>query len=308
MQAQSQRETSAAASDVWQELRGALSCPESGEPLNFSGLGFSCPGCSREFGIQPGAIADLRPRSPRSIRKNFNPQFVHDYQEIFHRPMQQNAEAVAWGAAESVSPRWARRRERQVWHVQKILEAYAGGLRNFCDFSAGAGYYTLAYARAFPVVLHCDLSCESLLYASHKAQSLGIENIAFLRIDYLQPPFAGQLDCAICMDTLERGEEHERLLLGALRRSLRPGGIGVVDFHNWWHNPARRLGLLPQNFGNNRSYTRRETEALLHSCGIREFRYLPFHQEIDETGGASSMARAFLPPTRHVYVFQETGN
>jgi len=292
-------------SKPWEKLRCVLCCPEDSEPLEFCGAEYRCAACARRFPIQFGCIADLRPRSPQTIECATNPQFARDYEVAFHRPLQGRNEALAWGAKEAVPLGWARKRERQVRHVQRMLEEEGSTVHTFCDFSAGAGYYTLALAPFFPVVLHCDLSCDSLLYASQKAEKMGIRNVAFLRIDYLRPPFVGKLDCAICMDSLERGEDHERRLLTAILRSLKPGGIGVVDFHNWWHNPARRLGLLPQNFGLNRSYTRREAEGLLRSCGVGEFRYLPFYQEFEPDGVASRMAQVVLPPTRHLFLFKE---
>jgi SAM-dependent methyltransferase len=294
-------------SNLWEELCRIICCPEDGEQLAFSGSGYSCRACSGWFPILFGRIADLRPRSPRSIPRNTNSEFDHDYSDAFHHQLQWSEHARAWGATELVSARWARRREREVRHIQLVLKEQSySSLYTFCDVSAGAGYYTLASVDSFPLVLHCDLSCDSLVYAAHKAEKLGVDNMAFIRLDYLQPPFAGRLDCVICMDSLERGEDHERMLLRAIRRSLRPSGIGVVDFHNWWHNPLRRLGFLPENFGLNRSYSRSEAEALLRSCGIRKFKYIPFYQECDPTGKRSRIVKAVLPPTRHVFFFEET--
>ena len=293
-------------SNVWEELRHVICCPEDGEQLSFSGSEYGCRACSSRFPVLFGRIADLRPRSPQLISFKANAPFARDYAHAFHQQLQWSSGQPAWGATETVSAGWARRREREVRHIQRALKEHGNGtLHNFCDISAGAGYYTLAYVRSFPLILHCDLSCDSLLYASQKAEMLGIDNVAFLRIDYLQPPFAGRLDCAICMDSLERGTDHERMLLKAIRRSLRPGGIGIVDFHNWWHNPLRRLGLLPQNFGVNSSYTRAEAEALLLSCGITEFKYVPFYQEFEGTHRENKIGKAVLPPTRHVFFFEE---
>lgn len=253
-------------------------------------------------------MADLRPRSPRRVPADTNPQFASDYLEVFQRPSERSDQAVGWGAQEIVTPQWARRRERQVEHVKSILQQEKGSdMHTCCDFSAGAGYYTLGLAALFSGFLHCDLSCDSLFYAAQRVERGGINNIVFLRIDYLQPPFAGRLDCVICMDSLERGEGHERMLLGSIRRSLRPGGLGIVDFHNWWHNPLRRLGMLPQNFGFNHSYSRRAAEALLHSCGIKDFQYFPFCQEFEPSRMLGRIAPTILPSTRHVFLFRETG-
>jgi SAM-dependent methyltransferase len=142
---------------------------------------------------------------------------------------------------------------------------------------------------------------DNLSYAARKAERLGIRNIHFLRIDYFAPPFRHSLDRVVCCDTLVRGERHEATLLRAIRGALKPEGRAVVDFHYWWHNPLRRLGLLPQNFGSNRSYGRREAEALLSSAGVRKFEYFPFHQEFSPSWRGGRVVRRVIPPTRLVY-------
>ena len=288
----------------WERLCTILRCPDDGQHLEFSGSEYSCRTCSHAFPVLFGRIADLRPRSPQRVPSGTNPEFAKDYVTVFHQPLEWNANALGFGARESIPQRLARRKERQALYIQRILEKQASKLQTFCDFSAGAGYYTLHFASAFPVVLHCDLSCDSLVYASLKAEKLGIDNIAFLRIDYLKPPFAATLDCAICMDSLERGEGHERMLLEAIRSSLHPAGVGVVDFHNWWHNPVRRLGLLPENYRLNRSYSRRDATGLVRSCGIDKFQYFPFYQEVEPTSFRIHLAKAVLAPTRHVFLFK----
>ena len=153
------------------------------------------------------------------------------------------------------------------------------------------------------MVLHCDLSIASLSYVYRKAMALGLTNIYFLRIDYLNPPFLGSLPRVICIDTLIRGPEHERLLLRQLHQSLAPGGKAVVDFHNWWHNPIRRIGLLPDQFRHNTSYTRAGVEQLFREAGIAPVRYFPFHQEVDPDKPVTALLRHVIPPTRLVYRF-----
>lgn len=290
----------------WEALSSILFCPNDKQSLHFLGDGYFCRSCSRRFPVLFERIVDLRPQSPLPLPSGTNSEFAADYIESFHdpSPCPWNDNALGFGATEVISPRDVRRKKRQVLHIQSVLREKGKTAHVFCDFSAGAGYYTLECARSFPLVLHCDLSCDSLMYASRKAEKLGIDNIAFLRIDYLQPPFFESLDSIICMDSLERGEGHEKMLLTALRRSLRRTGIALVDFHNWWHNPLRRLGLLPENYRCNRSYGRREAEALVRSCGIRTPQYLPFYQEFEPTGLQAQLCKPFLPATRHVFLLK----
>jgi SAM-dependent methyltransferase len=171
----------------------------------------------------------------------------------------------------------------------------------FCDISAGAGYYTLSYARYFSQVLHCDLSTRSLVYSRNRAQAMGIGNIVFLRIDYLSPPFRRSLTHLVCFDTLIYGRNHERDLLASIKRMLSPAGSSVVAFHNWWHNPVRRVGLLRRNYPPEGSYSRAETERLLREAGISAYEYFPFHQEFEPGGLLGRIGAELLPPTLHVY-------
>src|SRR5262249_47574822 len=150
-----------------------------------------------------------------------------------------------------------------------LLETGPANCREvFCDLSAGAGHTTFAAAREFRLVFHCDLSVAAVRYASAAAKRTGVNNLVVVRADYFRPPFRDSVQRMTCLDSLIRGPWHELRLLASIRQALAPSGAAVVDFHNWWHNPLRRMGLLPQNFGENRSYTRREVLSLLAQAGI----------------------------------------
>lgn len=126
-------------------------------------------------------------------------------------------------------------------------------------------------------------------------------------MDYLRPPFRETLNRVICLDSLIRGEAHETRLLRTIQGALRPDGAAVVDFHNWWHNPIRRLGLLRNNFGLNRSYALNEVRQLLNEAGVVAPRYVPFHQETSSYPWLRGLLQRVLPPTRFVYRFGVEG-
>ena len=132
---------------------------------------------------------------------------------------------------------------------------------------------------------------------------MGLENIFFLRVDYFALPFCRSLDRLLCLDTLIRGEDHEKDLLNQIERAISSEGRAIVDFHHWWHNPLRRLGLLRQNFGENRSYTRSGAEGLMRECGIRGTRLVRFHQEFEPQSPFSKGFGWLLPATRLLYEF-----
>jgi SAM-dependent methyltransferase len=233
---------------------------------------------------------------------SFSRKHQSAYEAEFKQPFRYREQAVAWGARETVPARWARIRDREVSFVLRLLDAQPRS-SVLCDISGGAGYYTLKYARHFRMVLHCDLSMASLSYVHRKATELGLTNIYFLRIDYFNPPFLASLPGLICIDTLIRGPAHERLVLRQLTRSLIASGQAVVDFHNWWHNPVRKIGLLPDHFHHNRSYTKTEVAHLLRQAEIGSADYFPFHQEVDPQRPATELLRYLVPPTRLVYRF-----
>jgi SAM-dependent methyltransferase len=282
-------------------LRSVLRCPDDGSELRLSGLVLECFGCGRCYPVLAENVVELLPSS--GALTGAGSAYGRDYAAARAAPFEWREDTLAWGAPESFPSKWVERKHRQVAAVERLIPAGAFARDLFCDFSAGAGYYTLEYAKAWRYVIHCDLSVDSLTYARRKAASRGLRNILFLRMDYLRPAFRRSLECVACLDSLIRGKNHERLLLRAIRGSLAPGGSAVVDFHNWWHNPIRRLGLLRNNFGGNRSYREREIRGLLASAGISGFERFAFHQELSPDCPGGGVVRTLLPPTRWMYRF-----
>lgn len=280
----------------------ALVCPDDAGQLDLTDASLRCTRCQRRFPMARSGVIELLPSAPTTLHDMAPAAYVQFYLEEFVRPFAEDAEAVGWGAPERVPPAIAARRVRQAdWVVGMLSEPRQRKPRLLCDVSGGSGYYTFAARSRFEMVLHCDLSVDSLNYTAAKARALGAENMLFLRTDYFRLPFQGSVDRIVCCDTLFGGERHENLLLSSIRKSLRPDGLAVVDFHNWWHNPLRRMGLLPQNFGENRSYSRHETVRLLEGAGIRAFEYFPYHQELDGPGMTAAVLSHVIPPTRLTY-------
>jgi SAM-dependent methyltransferase len=127
---------------------------------------------------------------------------------------------------------------------------------------------------------------------------MGLENMVIVRADYLRPPFLNSIQQLTCLDSLIRGPWHDVRLLANIRQALVPGGSAVVDFHNWWHNPLRRLGLLRQNFGENRSYTKNEVQQMLKQAGIDEFVVSTFIQEADPHRLSARVLAQLMTATR----------
>jgi SAM-dependent methyltransferase len=282
------------------EITPHLCCPDDSATLLPCPGGLRCARCHRSYFLQSRNILELLPSRPLRFPEGIG---LKSYQEGYHRefsrPLEVREEAQAWGAPEVVSREWGQLRARQ---AREALQFLRGRKREseviYCDLSAGAGYCTFEAAREYRLVFHCDLSVESLAYASAKAKTNHLENIVFVRADYFQPPFRNSVHRLTCLDTLIRGPWHETRLLESIQGILTGGGVAVVDFHNWWHNPLRRLGLLRENFSGNKSYTRNELGSLLGSSGIGEFQLQPFIQEVDPGQIPGKIFARFIPATR----------
>jgi SAM-dependent methyltransferase len=282
------------------EVASLLCCPDDGGPMAAYAKGVRCEHCYRFYPLLSTNILDLLPSRPITFPGRSEAVLYREgYLTEFSRPSKIRADAKAWGAPEARSQKWLRLRERQAREVFQFLrvEPCEANLV-FCDLSAGAGYCTFRAAEGYRVVFHCDLSMDALAYASAKARASHVENIIFVHADYFQPPFRNSVDHLTCLDTLIRGPWHETRLLRSIQGVLSSSGTAVVDFHNWWHNPLRRLGLLPDNFVGNKSYTRKELTGLLASSGIERFETQSFVQEVDPGAGPGKVLARFLPPTR----------
>lgn len=279
-------------------LISILSCPVDHSRLEFYADFFRCIRCGREYPVLADGFVELLPESPIPSSDD-HVEYWKKYEIEFERRFAWMDQAVAWGRSDLACASWAAKRLRQVEHVKSILDKAMA----ICDVSAGAGTYTFELAKTSPLVIHCDLSVENLNDVYGRRQHDAVENLLLIRCDYFNLPFHGSIQQLICTDTLVRGRRHELLLLNSLYRALSDGGHALVDFHNWWHNPLRRLGVMPQNFGANKSYTRKTAEKILSAAGIGKWEYYPFRQEIQP--GADAPLKRIIPPTRLMYLFEK---
>ena len=278
------------------EIAAYLRCPDDGASLAASRAGVACGQCGRSFHLQQENIVELMPTRPRSLPAS---PYAVSYQQEFDKPIVFRQDAEAWGAPERLPPKIVQRRQRQASEVLQFLsEDGVTGNKVMVDLSAGAGDCTFPAARKYWIVFHCDLSADAIVYASQKAMRENLTNIVFIRADYFQLPFRASVDHLACLDTLIRGEWHERLLLTSIQNALASSGAAVVDFHNWWHNPLRRIGLQRNNFVNNRSYTSSSLRTLLADSGVAQYEMKPFVQEADPKRRSSKFLSKIFPAAR----------
>jgi SAM-dependent methyltransferase len=287
------------------EIARHLCCPDDGAPLVPDARTLRCSRCSRTFRFQEPNLLEILPSKAADISlSEVPPGYGHAYLQAYSQVWEADGDAKPWGANETLPPKTVRMRQRHALETLQLLHADSGDAsltlanRVFCDVSAGAGNTTFLAAQRYRLVFHCDLSASAVRYASVNAARMGLENVVILRADYLRSPLCNSVHNLTCIDSLIRGPWHDVRLLTSIRKALAPGGSAVVDFHNWWHNPLRRLGLLRQNFGENRSYTRKEVLQLLAEANIDDFTIANFTQEADSRYFPGTIASRLIPATR----------
>lgn len=280
-----------------------LSCPDDGASVRLCGDAFLCAKCARRFSVLAGVVVDMLPHKPSDLPgSSVSEPYRRGYLEEFHRQLCLEESRAPWGDPTATSAKWAAVQQRQAEEaILLLLRRSDGQNKILCDISVGAGYCRLAFARHFRLVLHCDLSVDSIGFAWRRARELRQNNLLFLRMDYFRPPFRGVVDRLVCLDTLIRGEEHERMLLALIGRSLVSDWIAVIDFHHWWHNPLRRIGILRDNFKGNRSCTRSSLRCFLEHAGIGQFERLRFVPEAHPSTPLGKLVARMIPATRFIY-------
>ena len=282
------------------EIARYLVCPDEAAPLAQDSSGLRCVRCSRVFPFRKPNLLEILPSKQVAISTSEVPSdYGSAYTQAYSGAWEPTDDALPFGAPETSSATMMKRREHHTQEVFRLLrEAPNDADGVFCDLSAGAGHTTFVAARHSPLVFHCDLSAAAVRYASAKAARMGLGNMMIVHADYFRPPFRNSIQQLTCLDTLIRGPWHEAQLLASIRQSLAPEGTAVVDFHNWWHNPLRRLGLLRQNFGENRSYSKKEVLQLIKQAGFDDFAVSGFIQEADPQCRSAKVLGHVMPPTR----------
>lgn len=287
---------------LWEALR----CPDDGSRLRLADAP-TCQTCGREFQrVGPHAV-DLVSSALRPRPAGVSDRYWSEYQACRRQPLVSSGSGVGWGAAWTVPPEWAQLRQAYSRRVLALVcEALGPRVGVVADISAGAGYVTHLLARENIGTLHVDLDPTSVAGAAAWLDGPGAGSpMIAVRGDYFALPLRGSVDVVVCTDTLIRSREHELAVLTAIKAALKPDGTAIVDFHNWMHNPLRRVGLLRNNFAGNRSYLRHEIGRMLHEVGLRAHSVLSYRQEEDR-GGWQRLLAPVVPPTRFLAVLRRT--
>jgi SAM-dependent methyltransferase len=244
-------------------LEHLLCCPDDRHPLLIADTHLECTSCGRRFRRFGERVLEIVSREPASVPRTLLDGYRQIHKERFRLDTPSTTEG--WGYLPSVHPgyRGFVRAERDL--IGTLL-ADCGGV--LVDVSGGVGNYSAYLSQFFAHVIHCELHVPSLVRAIKDVESKS--NVLFVRSDYLALPIAdASADAVICIDTLERGPEHEKALLREISRIMKPSGVAIVDFHN------DRLRWAREKSKDVMFYELSRFKSLLHEVGFSGYSVEP---------------------------------
>ena len=281
-----------------------ICCADCKSSITYETTHFTCSNCKRQYPFYEDSILEMLPSKP--VHYAFDQRSAYHekiYKTLFNTKREEADLEKSWASPELVPAKWLRTKKAHVNYIRSLIDKNTTQRKTFCDFSGGSGYYTFEFYKLFDWVFHCDLSIDSMLYMKKKADKQNISNVIFVRSDYTQPPFNGTLDLIYCGDSLIYSPYHEGLVLKGMKQSLKEGAYAIFDFHNWWHNPLRRIGLMKNHFGECYSYSKKQTEDFVN-FHFPVHSYHKYYQEFAD-GQRASFIPSLFPNTRHTYVVQK---
>ena len=222
---------------ILSEYVDLFACPDDKHPLKINSNYFQCTSCQRKYPIFNDTIVDLVPStqhlkpltdtSPKSSKSYWVDSF---YNKEVNTPFSLTEKTeTPFGEVDDSS-----RCSRNFVNIYKnfLLKQKNYSLGRFIDISASAGAFTLGNSRNAELIVHCDLSRKAINSAYRKARNLNINNIIFVRCDYMSLPFSSALDTVICLDSLNYfGLENDINTVAEMQRILRKGGSAMFDVH-----------------------------------------------------------------------------
>jgi SAM-dependent methyltransferase len=174
----------------------------------------ACPLCTSAYPVRDGVV-DLLDREPRTRSVA---QRTMEWE-----PIVRIYESRLWRRGLVFSTALGVTFEEEHRLVERAL--LVPGVRRLLDLGCGPGIHTRPFARALSggLAVGLDLSMPMLRYASQHARRDGIDNVAWIHGDALDPPFADEsFDAVSCCGALHLFPDVGRALR-EIHRVLRPG-------------------------------------------------------------------------------------
>ncbi len=273
-----------------------LACPNCLESLTKHKKMLHCSKCNSNFKISNENIIDLVSTKSFNFKKNMSSEIYSEYSELRKVGHPLNEKSRLWGLESKFGT---------TGFVTTLRNKILSLLENeiICDVGAGVGNYSLYFAKQAKFVFHCDLDLETILSAAQEAKKQKINNILFIRCDYLYLPFySNSLDCITSIDVLEKGREHDSKLIEEISNKLIYNGKYIIDFHSKERTKLTKAPITDR-------YSRKDLTKLvnLNNLSINKIigmGYLPTIRNFSGTTYTilNTLCKFFFPPARWLVI------
>lgn len=276
-----------------------LACPNCLKSITKNEKTLHCSSCNSDFPILDENIIDLVSNDSFDFITNATSEIYSEYSDLRSLGHPTEEKARLWGLESKYG-----------------ISGFVSTLRNkilsmledeiICDIGAGVGNYSLFFANHAKLVFHCDLDLEAILSAAKEAKKQKINNILFIRCDYLYLPFrSNSLHCITSIDVLEKGYEHDSKLIEQISQKLIPNGKYIIDFHS---KERTKLTKAPKTD----RYSKEELITLINSHNLSITKifgmgYLPTIRNFSRGFYSifNTLCKLFFPPARWLVIGQK---
>lgn len=276
-----------------------LVCPNCLESLTNNKKILYCSLCKSDFQILDENIINLVSKKSFDFHTNNTHEIYSEYSDLRNIGHPTKEKTRLWGLESKygISGFVSTLRKK----IISLLED-----KIICDVGAGVGNYSLHFTKQAKFVFHCDLDLEAILSAAKEAKKQKINNILFVRCDYLYLPFrSNSLPCITSIDVLEKGYEHDSKLIEQISEKLLPNGKFIIDFHSKERTKLTKAPITDR-------YSRKELTSLIHShnMSINEIFGMGYLPTISNFSGIvysilNTLCRLFFPPARWLILGQK---
>jgi ubiquinone/menaquinone biosynthesis C-methylase UbiE len=236
-----------------------LACPNDEGNLNLSNGLLTCNTCGSEFKILENDIVDLVPKTQINLDASKTPEgYLKDYTNL----AKENHEEISKESYQALELD-TRLQGYLLENQQEMLKIIDNNV--LCDVGAGVGDHSLEFSKKSPLVFHCDLDMRIIKIAKKKAKQMDLDNILFVRSDYLSLPFKkNSLPQVVCTGAMGRwGIVHDSLLVAQISKVIKKDGKVIMDFM-----AKERKGIPDDEFKKNR-ISKKEISSLLKKFNLQ---------------------------------------
>jgi len=238
------------------DLLTIFCCPDDRADLIYEDNYFVCQSCKKGYKID-GKIIDFRPANKLKLKdSNVIEKDYKSYYQSLNGKSESNKKSFGIITG-SISPGLVK---EIILYIKKKIHSSS----IVCDVGAGTGDYSVKLAEFCKFLFHCDLDFNGIKIALQNSNKRDLDNVFFILSDYFFLPFKDEVfNVVYSIDVVERGLEHDQLLLKQISRITRHDGYCLFDCHA--KERAKLTHTIPKTI---KQYSKEEIIQLAKSCSL----------------------------------------